>query len=316
MQGRRIEKMQSRTAEMTCGCRAASWLEKRSAFKSDDWVAPLLLPRAMQVLFTIRPLRRLLTRVIGPEGVYEWVIARTKFIDQVFERALSSGVAQVLIVGAGFDTRAIRFKTDGRRIRIFELDASPTQAAKLEQYKARGITIPRNVSFVPINFEKESISKSLLKKGFRRGAKTLVVAEGVFQYLEPAAAHTLFATLRDLVGAGSTLVFDYAHASVLRGEGKAYGERRMTREVKKVGESWQFGLDKRDVVPLLSKYSFRMVELHSPSALESRYFRGRDGRVFARINGTQSIVLAEKSQRTRSRAQKGRRPQEPRKRAS
>ena len=302
MKGRRIENMQSRTAEMTCGCRAVSWMEKRPAFKSGDWVAPLLLPRRIQVLFKIPPARRLLARMMGPEGVYEWVIARTKIIDQVFERALSGKTAQVLMVGAGFDTRAIRFKTDNRNLKVFELDASATQKAKLGQYKARGIAVPRNVAFVPVNFEKEPISRKLLKKGFRKGAKTLVVAEGVFQYLKPEAAHALFATLRDLVGPGSLLVFDYAHASALRGEGKAYGEERMTREVKKVGESWQFGLDRRDVAPLLSKYSFRMIELHSPSALEKRYFRSKDGKVTARINGTQSIVLAEKVQRTRAKS--------------
>jgi methyltransferase (TIGR00027 family) len=284
---------------MTCGCRAASWMEKRSAFKSGDWVAPLLLPRKLQVLFRIPPVRRLLTRVLGPEGVYEWVIARTRFIDEVFEHALSGGVTQVLIIGAGFDTRAIRFKTDDRKLRIFELDASPTQAAKLGQYKARGITPPRNVTFVAMNLEKESINQKLLKKGFRKGAKTLVVAEGVFQYLKPEAACEALRTMRDLVGTGSTLVFDYAHASVLRGEGSAYGEARMTRGVARHGESWQFGLDQREVAPLLSKYSFTVKDIHGPRALENRYFRGRDGKVFARINGTQSIVLAERAGRTR-----------------
>lgn len=69
MKGRRIETTQSRTAEMTCGCRAASWMEKRAAFRSGDWVAPLLLPRKMQALFKVPVFRRLLTRVFGPEGV-------------------------------------------------------------------------------------------------------------------------------------------------------------------------------------------------------------------------------------------------------
>jgi hypothetical protein len=76
---------------LTCGCRAASWMEKRPAFKSGDWVAPLLLPRKIQVLFKVPLFRHALTKVFGPEGVYEWVIARTKYIDDVFERALADG---------------------------------------------------------------------------------------------------------------------------------------------------------------------------------------------------------------------------------
>jgi methyltransferase (TIGR00027 family) len=290
---RRIETTQSRTAEMTCACRAASWMEKRPAFHSGDWVAPLLLPRAMQGLFRIPPLRRLLTRMFGPEGVYEWVIARTKYVDEVFESA--RGFSQALLIGAGFDTRAIRFPIAERGLKVFELDAWPTQEAKLRQYKARGIAVPSNLVLAAINFEKETIGEKLLESGFCRGTKTLVVAEGVFQYLKPDAAHATLTAVAELVGVGSLLVFDYAHASALRGEGTAYGEKSMTQGVSKYGESWQFGLEEREVEPLLSKYAFRLLDLKSPRALEEKYFGGRSGRVSARINGTQSIVLAEKS---------------------
>ena len=306
MKKRRIETTQSRTADMTCGCRAASWMEKRPAFKSGDWVAPLMLPRKIQVLFKVAPLRRMLTKVFGPEGVYEWVIARTKYFDDVFERAMAGGVIQVLIIGAGFDSRAIRFKTGDRAVRVFELDAPTTQEAKRQQYKARGIAIPPNVSFVAINFEKESIAEKLLKSGFRRGTRTLVIAEGVFQYLRPEAAHTTLKTIGDLVGTGSWMVFDFAHASVLRGEGSTYGEKRMAQGVRKFGESWQFGLDEQEVRPLLLKYSFRLTDLKSPQALEECYFKGDDGKVFARINGTQSIVLAEKTRKSALRTTKRR----------
>ncbi|HUI70979.1 MAG TPA: SAM-dependent methyltransferase, partial [Spirochaetia bacterium] len=239
--------------------------------------------------------RSLLTRLFGPQGIYEWVIARTKYIDDVFERALADGITQVLVVGAGFDSRAVRFKTEDRGVRVFELDAAPTQEAKLHQYTARGITVPPNVVFVAINFDKETIDESLLKNGFCSGAKTLVVAEGVFQYLKPESARATFGAIKDLVGPGSWLVFDYAHASVLRGEGEAYGETRMTRGVNKYGESWQFGLDERDVEPLLREYAFHVKDLKSPQALEQQYFEGKDGNPLARINGTQSIVLAQKT---------------------
>ena len=298
MKERRIENTQSRTADMTCGCRAASWLEKRPAFKSGDWVAPLLLPRKIQVLFKVPPFRRMLTKVFGPEGVYEWVIARTKYFDDVFERALADGCVQVLIIGAGFDSRAIRFKTEDRGVTVFELDAPTTQEVKLQQYKARGIASPPNVRFVAINFEKESVNEKLVKNGFRRGTKTLVVAEGVLQYLKPEAALATLGTINELTGTGSWLVFDYAHASVLRGEGDAYGEKRMAQGVRKLGESWQFGLDEREIKPLLLKYSFRLKDLKGPRALEELYFKGQDGKLLGRINGTQSIVFAERTSKT------------------
>jgi methyltransferase (TIGR00027 family) len=110
-------------------------------------------------------------------------------------------------------------------VKVFELDAPITQEVKRQQYKARGIASPPNVRFVAINFEKESVTEKLVRNGFCRGTKTLVVAEGVFQYLKPEAAHDTLKTLNDLVGTGSWMVFDYAHASVLRDESDAYGEK-------------------------------------------------------------------------------------------
>jgi len=294
MEGRRIETAQSRTADMTCGCRAASWMEKRPAFKSGDWVAPLLLPRKMQIMFKVAPARRLVTRIMGPEGVYEWVIARTKYIDGIFERALSISVTQVLIIGAGFDSRAVRFKTAERGVRVFELDAAPTQQAKIQQYRARGIAVPANLTFVAINFDKETIEERLKASGFAVGAKTLVIAEGVFQYITPDAAHATLRAVKDLVGLGSWLVFDYAHASVLRGEGDAYGQKRMVAGTKRFGESWQFGLEAGEVGPLLDKYDFALVEQKSPADLENAYFQGPDCHLLGRVNGTQSIAFAEK----------------------
>ena len=279
---------------MTCGCRAASWMEKRPAFKSGDWVAPLLLPRKMQAMFRIAPLRRLMTKVFGPEGIYEWVIARTRYIDEVFEKALSGGFTQVLIIGAGFDSRAIRFKTAASGVKVLELDALPTQEAKLRQYRAREIVVPSNVTFVALDFDRESMARKLMESGLSVGARTLVIAEGVFQYITPEAACDTLKTISDLVGPGSWMVFDYAHASVLRGEGDSYGQARMVRGTNRVGESWQFGMDEEDVGPMLAKYSFRLLDHKSPEALENTYFRDKNGKKLARINGTQSIAMAEK----------------------
>jgi hypothetical protein len=68
----------------------------------------------------------------------------------------------------------------------------------------------------------------------------------------------------------------------------------MVRGVRRVGESWQFGLEEAEVGPVLGKYSFRLVDQKSPRALEDLYFRSESGRLIGRINGTQSIALAER----------------------
>jgi O-methyltransferase involved in polyketide biosynthesis len=78
----------------------------------------------------------------------------------------------------------------------------------------------------------------LKESGFNKGKKTLVILEGVLQYLKPEAVYATLNTIKNHVGAGSWLVFDYAHASVLRGEGNLYGETRIMKEANKYGESW------------------------------------------------------------------------------
>ena len=106
--GKRIESKTSRTAEFTCMTRAASFYEKRSMYKSNDYIAPKLLPKFMVQFIQIGTLRKFFTNKF-PSGMYEYVIARTKFIDSVFQKAISKEFDQMLIFGAGFDSRGIRF---------------------------------------------------------------------------------------------------------------------------------------------------------------------------------------------------------------
>jgi methyltransferase (TIGR00027 family) len=294
MPARRIETTASKTAQITCGYRAASYMETNPRYKSGDWVAGLLLPRPLQLLFKFPPARWLLVRMLGPRGMYEWVIARTRYIDEVFARAASAEFVQVLLLGAGFDSRAIRFQPEMRGLRIFELDAATTQTAKIEQYRKRSIPLPDNLRFLAINLEKENLARKLQEAGFSAGAKTLVLMEGVMQYLAPEAAYAMLEAIMHLAGKGSWLVFDYAHASALRGREAGKDSLQVTSRLAKLGESWQFGLDDQKVGPLLSRYGFRLLDLKNPRALEETYFKGGQGRIAGHVSDTQTIVTAER----------------------
>ena len=118
---KRIETRTSRTAEWTCVSRAASSLESDSHYRSDDYIALLLVPTFIKLLLHIPLVRRLFTRFISPKGIYEYTIARTKYIDAVFKDILAQGFDQILIFGAGFDTRALRFKTKDMGVRPTQL---------------------------------------------------------------------------------------------------------------------------------------------------------------------------------------------------
>jgi methyltransferase (TIGR00027 family) len=166
---RRIEHKTSRTAAMTCMSRAASYLERNPGYHSDDYLAVRILPKFIALLIHISLFRRLLARRLAPLGVYEYVIARTKYNDAVFKKALTNQFDQILIFGAGYDTRSLRFHEKSQHTQIFELDEPHTQEAKIRQLQKRRLDIPSNVVFIAIDFEKESLSRKLEKGGFQKG---------------------------------------------------------------------------------------------------------------------------------------------------
>ncbi|MBN1437962.1 MAG: SAM-dependent methyltransferase [Anaerolineales bacterium] len=292
MHQKRIETKISRTAELCCLCRAVSALEKDPLFRSGDRIAVSILPDFMRALVRIPGAGRLLVRAITARGIYEYIIARTKYIDAAFRVALAGGVDQILIIGAGYDTRAVRFREESGRTKFFELDAPITLQSKIDQYRQRRIATPPNLVFVPINFDKESIPEKLAQARFRRGVKTLFLIEGVLEYLQPESVDRTFRTIRDVAGAGSEIVFNYAYASVIRGEGQLYGEKGALQTLSSVGEAWHFGIEKGAIGSFLAKYGCEILDHRDTRELEELFFKDPSGRIVARINGTHCLVRA------------------------
>jgi methyltransferase (TIGR00027 family) len=192
---KRIATRTSRTAEMNCFMRYMSYQEKRPQYRSGDDLALVIMNDFVRMLGRLRVFRtHFLTRI--PAGMYEYVIARTKYLDGVFEKALTDGTEQVLILGAGFYTRGIRFGTKAPNVRIFELDAPVTQLAKIRRYKEKGIAVPGNLIFIPIDFDRQSIADRLEESGFDKGKKCLYILEGLVMYLLPETITALFQILR------------------------------------------------------------------------------------------------------------------------
>ena len=292
---RRIESTTSRTAEMTCLCRASSALEKNSHYKSDDYIAPLLLPGILKPFLHISLTRRLFIRMVTTKGIYEYVIARTKYIDAVFRQVLAEQFDQILIFGAGFDTRALRFQDIMGNTRVFELDVSITQQAKIRQYQKRHLAVPMNLKFIAIDFDKESLSMKLDEAGFRKQQRSLFVLEGLLMYLQPESVNATFQTIQDYAGRGSWVVFDYIYASVLRNEGLYYGESGITQTASSVGEQWHFGIEKGQIEQFLATYKLKLIDHKDAQELEKAYFSDSNGKVMGRVNGTHCLVTAEKS---------------------
>ena len=289
-----LERKGSSTAGYTCFSRACATREADERFHGPDDMAEIFLPLFATVILNVPFLRRTFIHKIAPSGIYEYVIARTKYIDAAFQGALTEGCEQVLLFGAGFDTRALRFEAQAPGARIFELDAPPTQRAKRQQYQKRGLAVPTNLVFVPIDFEKESLPDRLDAAGFEKGRQSLFVLEGVLMYLEPESVWATFETIAAYAGPRSRLIFDYVRASVLRQEETLYGEEGAVETVSQAGARWRFGIDPAEVGPFLERYGFEVSDHKYAPALEREYFTEDDGRVVGRINGTHCLVTGER----------------------
>jgi methyltransferase (TIGR00027 family) len=294
VQKKRIETATSRTAEWTCLSRAVSSFETNSCYKSDDFIAPSILPGFVRLLTRIPLMRKFFPRVVPAKGMYEYVIARTKYIDSVFRQALVEGFEQIAILGAGFDTRALRFQHEAVKTRIFEFDVSITQNAKIGQYKRQGLNIPENVTLLSIDFEKESLFGKLEAAGFDREQRSLFIMEGVIMYLLPESVHGTFGTLCALAGKGSEIVFDHVLSSVLRNEGISDEERKIAHSVSRAGEQWRFSIEKNEVGHFLKTHDFKLVEHLDAHQLEQKYFKDRSGRIVGHVNGSHCLIRAAK----------------------
>src|SRR5262249_3553468 len=136
---------------------------------------------------------------------------RQTFYDSVVDQYLTD-VAQFVILGAGFDTRALRLPKQ-RRVRSFEVDTAKMLAVKQEILKKAGVD-PAGVTFVAADFEQEDWFNRLVEAGFDADQPTLFLWEGVTPYLERAAVED---TLRKIAGVagGSVIAFDYFTTEVL-----------------------------------------------------------------------------------------------------
>ena len=285
-----IEEKPSRTAAWTCTCRALSFLENDPQYKSGDSIAPELLPKFLLLLFKMNFFRQLFKKRLIPSGMYEYIVARTKYFDSAFKNAVKSGIRQILVFGAGYDSRGIRLLNRDSSVKVFELDTPATQDAKISQFTKRGIALNPNIVFIPIDFNKESLRDRLKESGFEKD-RTLFLLEGLMMYLDREAVASAFQIIDEFSASGSEIVFDYIYRSVLEKKNTYYGEKEIYNTVKSASEEWRFGFAKGEAELFLRTYHFDLLEDVQPDELEKRYFKTAAGK----INGTHCIAGAKKT---------------------
>jgi methyltransferase (TIGR00027 family) len=209
----------------------------------------------------------------GP-GVNGFLMARERYIDDVLQNFIHEGLKQLVILGAGYDSRAYRFDLSG--VKTFEIDHPATQAEKLVKLRTIFGKIPEHVSYVPIDFNTQNLEERLLESGYDPRLKTLFIWQGVTMYLTPTAMDTTLAFPVKHSAPGSAIVFDYLYKAVLEGIQKQNEISNMHRYRFMTGEQLTFGIAENTVETFLKERGFREARDVNANDLKVIYFTGKN----------------------------------------
>jgi methyltransferase (TIGR00027 family) len=209
----------SKTAVYVTAARALGAKDPDPQRRNPDYLAIKFLgPRERAVLPEL-PLDALnldfdsAMKQLGPHLLVAVMTYRTKRFDAALLDALQNGATQVVVLGAGFDSRAYRFQSQLGNVRVMEVDYGPTQAYKKQRLGEILDVIPPNVSFVPMDFTKDDLLDQLRKAGYSEQQNTFFLWEGVTYYLPESAVKDTLHFVRDHSASGSRIAFDYFGAS-------------------------------------------------------------------------------------------------------
>jgi methyltransferase (TIGR00027 family) len=185
-----------------------------------------------------------------------WLALRVAYLDRLVARAVDQlSIRQVVILGAGYDTRAARLPRAGAR--YFEVDHPATQAAKRAS-TARLAGYPTDAAiYVPCDFEREDPIERLAAAGLDAGDPTLVLWEGVVPYLTEPAIRATASRLAAGLDPRSLVAFDFVGKKLATGQGISAADHETRAYVGELGEPIRYGSD--DMLPLLFECGFRWV---------------------------------------------------------
>lgn len=240
----------------------------------DDDLAASFLPRGLRTvvwLTRLGMLRRALMAASDRSAPGTWtsIACRKRYIDE----RISDPVTEfdtVVILGSGLDTRPYRIARYSD-MPVFEVDQQINIDRKTAAVQRVLGEIPASVHLCSVDFERETVMTALSDNGFHDTGHTLLIWEGVTQYLTPEALHATFEQLR-AVAPGSRLIFTYIRQDFIDGT-NLYGARSLYRRFRQRRQVWKSGFVPEQVEEILQAYGWRLIEQAGPSYYRDTYIR-------------------------------------------
>ena len=270
-----VEHQHSDTAEVAAGYRTVACKEYPGTNIGSDFLADQFISPSHKFLVKFGLVRNLgikKSRKFTPGG-FEYVLARTAFFDHQLLGAVEEGAKQLVLLGAGFDTRAYRFASQCSGCNIIELDIAATQNRKKKCLQQAGIAIPNNLTFASINFNLESLPEVLQQAGYDSEVKTVFLWEGVSMYLEQAAVDATLRFVSACKNRKSLLVFDYIATIADSDVDKYYGVKtwRETWAKYRQAEPFKFTIDDSQIASYLDEMGLSINTHLNEREIEEHY---------------------------------------------
>jgi methyltransferase (TIGR00027 family) len=279
----------ARTAHLTAWARALGRLTVGEVANGDYLAGRALLPYQRTLNRAPKLARWLLER--GLPGAFGYFNARTQYFDEVLLQEARAGLEQVVILGAGFDSRSLRFSDALRTVRVFEVDMPEVLALRIE-HLLEGQPTAAAATAVPIDFEHEDLGSVLRERGYASGARTLFLWEGVTYYLPEDAVKAVLFLVASQSGAGSSILFDYVTRAFVDGDYSGYGARRLAGGWRRLGNVNRFGVD--DIAAFIRPMGLKVRSDIDAGELERRFLSSLPG-PRARAWGCMRIAHAQRS---------------------
>ena len=206
-------------------------------------------------------------------GVNGAIVARIRFIDDYLHECIEKGFKQLVIIGAGFDTRAYRFEDVKESLKVFEVDHPLTQQVKIEKIKEIFETLPDHVTYVPVVFGEDRLDQKLFESGYNPELKTLFIVEGLLMYIPPPAVDGLLSFVANASGPESAFVADYFLESVIEGTSPLKEAQVLRQFVESEGAPLQFGIEEGKIENFFKDRGFRAVTDVTSAACKETYFK-------------------------------------------
>jgi methyltransferase (TIGR00027 family) len=259
----------SRTALATSLMRAAHTRLDPHPLINDPWgdrLVPESVKRAMAAS------NEMLDASLMGSRSYANVITRTRYVEDALKAALSKGVLQYVLIGAGFDSFSLRRPAFAANLQIFEIDFPATQNLKIERIDACGIALPDSVRFIAADLSLESVAAALARSSFETTRLTFFSWLGVTMYLTREANLATLSSIASCSPAGSEVVFTYLDGRLFQAQSDSF--RELQQRVAAMGEPFLSGFNPAELAANLATCGLDLVEDLNGSEAAARYGRG------------------------------------------